>query len=380
MARGKGEGTITKLKNGTYCGRITVGYDENGKQKRKAFYAKTRREVQERMDAAKVELQKGTYIELSNITLSEWVDVWLEEYKRRTVKPSTYSKMHQYFNRYIKPAFGKYKLRDLREEMVQKFINDLTDKGLSTSTITHNHSYLYGALKQAVKNELLVKNVADGINLPQKVKKENRVLTQEEQARFVEVARETLTGRAFILALYTGLRIGELLALTWDDVDFDNGILSVNKTLVEYREPKPDGSGYIVRRMVGSPKTASSKRDIPVLASVLNMLKEEKENAVPNSYNLIYASAEGGYIATATARTRFIAILMKANIANIKQLHIHSLRHTFATLGLENGIELKVMQELLGHATISMTADMYTHVLPDKKKSAIEKLNESIVI
>lgn len=380
MARGKGEGSITES-NGMYQARITIGYDENGKQKRQAKYFKTKREAKEWLTEVKSAQDKGVYIEPNKMTLSEWIDIWLTEYKKRTVKPTTYSKLYQVLDRHVKPTLGNCKLKDLRVEMVQKLINELYDQGLSIGMIKRIvYSALFGALQQAVDNGLIIKNVSAKVIFPKEQKKEMRVLSREEQAKFEAVAKNTLIGRAYLLALYTGLRIGELLALTWDDVNFDDGMLSVNKTLIEYRAPNADdtGTGYKVIREVGTPKTESSIRDIPLIPYVLDMLKREKENAMPNEKNLMFPNTNGSYMLFQTARNRFRIILKEADISDAKELHPHSLRHSFATLGLEQGIELKVMQELLGHSTISMTADLYTHVLPDKKKSSIMKLSDTI--
>lgn len=177
------------------------------------------------------------------------------------------------------PALGKYKLKDLRPEHVQKFINEMADKGLSVGTLKIINRSLHGALEQAVDNDLIAKNVSSKVNFPKEEKKEMRVLSQEEQFRFVTVAKCSANGRAFILALYTGMRLGEVLALSWEDINLKTGVISVNKTISEYRVPNPDGKGYTTGRSVGSPKTESSTRDIPLLPHMLEMLKKEKERS-----------------------------------------------------------------------------------------------------
>ena len=360
MARGKGEGTIHKINNGSYQARMTIGYDENGKQKRQAKYFKTMKEAKDWITEVKASRDKGNYIEPSKITLSEWIDIWLEEYKKRTVKPTTYSKLYRSLDKHIKPTIGGIKIKDLRAEMVQRVMNDLSDRGLSIGTIRIVRDALYGALQQAVENELISKNVSAKVHLPNGKQKKVRVLTQEEQKKFTAVAKESLTGRAFILALYTGLRIGELLALTWSDINFDEGTLSIDKTLSAYAQPNEPNSGkskYSYKRRVGTPKTKSSIRIIPIVPWLLEILREEKENSILSENNLVFSDVNGGHIKYDAARNRFRAILKKANISEITELTLHSLRHSFATLGLEKGIDLKVMQELLGHVGFSITGD-----------------------
>jgi len=374
--RGQGEGTISKREDGTYCGRLTVGCNENGKQKRKAFYGKTKREVQEKMNVAKAELDKGAYIEPSRMTLSDWFDIWLEEYKKRTVRPVTYNNMFVNINRYIRPALGKVKLKDLRVEIVQNFVNSLDDRGLSEKSITMFISYLKGALEQAVKNDIMPKNVASGVLIPKNKGRNLRVLSAEEQDKFIEAAKKMPYGDMFILILATGLRIGEASALTWDDIDLDDGMLRVNKTVTKdysYETDSPKSS-----MVFGPPKTKSSKREIPLLPSVAEMLMKRKNERIHIESNLVFHSmATGGFLPHRSSSNYFNDII-KASGIDRNGAHIHTLRHSFATRGLENGIELVVMQKLLGHSSIKMTADIYTHVLPDKKKDSIMKLADVI--
>lgn len=377
MARDKGTGTITFIESkNLYCGRLTVGYDDKGRQKRKPFYGKTKTEVQKKMTAAKAELDKGVFVEPSKMTVGEWCDIWLNEYKKRNVRPSTHANIYNNIKTHIKPALGKVKLKDLRAEMVQKFINECSDKGLARDSVEHILSCVYGALEQAMDNDLIPKNVAAKVILPKKEKKEMRVLTPEEQTRFIEAAKNKRHGELFILLLATGLRIGEATALTWDDINFEAGTLSVNKTITRsFDDTAPAGKRH--PRIISDPKTKSSRRVIPLLPSVVQMLKDKKEYDEPNPKNLLYTSMDGDIVSHLTIRSRFHRILEEANIER-KGLHLHSLRHSFATRGLEQGVELKVMQEFLGHASIKMTADIYTHVLPDKKIDSMLKLSESI--
>ncbi|MFW5677465.1 MAG: tyrosine-type recombinase/integrase [Acetivibrio ethanolgignens] len=225
--RGQGEGTISKRPDGTWWGRISLGYDENGKRKRKAFYGKTRKEVQEKLTAALAEINNDTYIEPSKMTVGQWMDIWLKEYKFNSIKPSTYDLYNQRVEAYIVPKLGGCKLQDLRNDIVQRFINSLVEKGLSSSVVTGTYMILHGALDQAVENGLLAKNPASKIKLPKVEHKKTRVFTPEEQEAFVKAAWKYRNGDMFVLMLATGLRVGEAIALTWDDIDLENRLLKL---------------------------------------------------------------------------------------------------------------------------------------------------------
>jgi len=382
--RGQGEGTIAKRSDGTWWGRITVGVDGKGRQKRKAFYGKTRSEVQKKMIAAQSEINSGVYVEASKMTLGQWLDIWLADYKRNSVKVTTYLRYRINAQKHIKPAIGHVKLQSLRVDTIQNFINELVKGGLAPRSVRGVYNNIHAALEQAVDNGLITKNIAIKTLLPKVEKKAVQVLSSEEQSRFVEVAKDAYMGELFIVALGTGLRKGELLALKWDDIDFKEGVLRVNHTLISIKDYDDPRSKW--HKALGTPKTKSSVRSIPLLPSVATLLKgvrrfqlgmRLKLGTAYSSNGLVFANQLGDPLDSTTIYRTFTRILKKAGIE--KSLHFHCLRHTFATRGLESGIELRVMQELLGHSSISMTADLYTHVLPDKKKDSIMKLEGTLV-
>ncbi len=212
--RGSGEGTISKRPDGTWWARITVGYNDEGKQKRKAFYGKTRKEVSDQLKDAIRGMDNGACIAPSKITVEGWIRAWMKEYKKRSLKASSYSRMYEAATSWIQPHLGQHKLKDLSPIIVQRFINDMDDSGLATGTITKVHGILKAALAKAVDNGLIAKNAAQEVQLPRKGKKEIRVLSPDEQNRFIEAAKNSYLGDLFILMLATGLRIGEAIALT----------------------------------------------------------------------------------------------------------------------------------------------------------------------
>lgn len=380
--RGQGEGTISKRPDGTWWARITIGRDENGKQKRKAFYGKTRKEVQEKLTAALNEVQMGTYIEPSNMTLESWLYTWLKEYKKNSVKASTYESYYRIIKSRLAPSLGHYSIKDLRNDMIQRYINQLTEDGLNARTVEYTHRVLKMALEQAADNELIIKNPAGKIILPRKVTKEARVLTVEEQDKFIKASKSYRNGEIFILILATGLRIGEALALTWDDVDFYGQVLNIDKTQSEVSV----GSDGKVQRTINytSPKTVAGRRKIPLIPKAIQILcevkfkQDEEKKKFKEAYidnNLVFCTKLGTpYHESDMAR----CIRCISKLAGLEGVHPHALRHTFATRGLENGVDIKIMQSLLGHSKISMTADLYTHVLPDQKKDSMMKMVDTI--
>ena len=380
--RGQGEGSISKRPDGTWWARITVGKTPDGKQKRKAFYGKTRKEVQEKLTAALNDINNNTYIEPSKMTVEQWMYIWLKDYKKPSVKPKTYAAYEAHVRNHIVPELGSYTLSVLRNDMIQRFVNNLAEKKLKSLTIERIVGTLKAALIQAVDNGLIIKSPAARIKMPLQQERTPRVLTVHEQEIFIEAAKKHRNGEIFVLILGTGLRIGEALALTWDDIDFDNCILSVNRTQIEYCEHINGETIY--HRTYNSPKTKNSKRKIPLIPALIKMLltlktlREEEKKKFKDAYQdngLIFCNYYG-------VSLNYTAIAKKMNSickdTGLEGVHPHTLRHTFATRGLENGIELKIMQELLGHSSIKMTADLYTHVLIETKQNSIMKLADTI--
>jgi integrase len=381
--RGQGEGSISKRPDGTWWARITVGKTPDGKQKRKAFYGKTRKEVQEKLTAALNDINNNIYIEPNKMTVGQWTQKWLKDYKRNSIKPTTYSAYECIVIKHIVPELGLYKLKSLRNDMVQHFVNNLVDRGIRTSYIVQIVAVLKSALEQAVDNGLIMKNPAKRVEMPLKQEVKRRVLTVEEQKKLMEVAKGYRYGNMILLMLGTGLRIGEAMGLTWSDIDFESNILSVNRTYVEVAE-YVDGKCIHRKGSFQSPKSRTSKRTIPLLPSLVNMLldvksKQEKEKqefkAAYQDSELVFCGRNGEQVRRASVDKTLRRMCKKTGIEHVNP---HALRHTFATRGLENGVDLKVMQEFLGHASIKMTADIYTHVSSETKRDSMMKLADTI--
>ena len=256
------------------------------------------------------------------------------------------------------------------------------------------YSALYGSLTQACDNELIVKHPVAGVKLPQHKKADRFVLTKEQQDAFIELAKQKNTGKMLVFILGTGLRKGEATVLTWNDVDFEQEVVYINKSLAICVDP----DDYSKRRghIVGPPKTVAGNRTIPLLPSMITLLPSmitllkdlhtEQEmykaryGGAYHDNNLVFCSEMGDRISYCALDYRFRKTIDAIGMTKVDGLSIHSLRHTFATRGLENGVELRIMQDILGHSSIQMTSDLYTHVLPDKKKDSMMKLKDTIKI
>lgn len=363
-------GHIKEIRRGYYRIVVEAGKDPvTGKRRRVVRYHKGRKAEAEAVLARLVmQLEQGTYLEANKVTVAEWLREWLEEYKKPTVRPKTYDLYTWAIKSYIIPAIGSIPLQKLQPHHLQRLYNSIRENGKSTRLVHLVHQLMRGALAQAVKSCLVQVNVAEATTRPRMQKREVRALTLEEQDNFIRTLAGHRLGAAFMLALGTGLRRGELLGLHWEDVDLEEGVLRVKRNIVYVR-----GKGIVVQ----PPKTEKGNRMVPIPKLVLKMLEGHQERLKKDGlYRLdgpVFPSKAGGYIYPDNFERTFRKLRQKAGLESV---NLHALRHTFATRLLELGEDLKVVQELLGHARIGITADIYTHVTERLKKRAVDKLDQ----
>ncbi len=367
--RANGEGTIRQRKDGRWEGLYTVNY------KRKSVYGKTQEEVRKKLNKILNDIDNNIYIEDSKITVGEWLHTWLYDYKKDTVKQKTFEGYETLIRVHLIPAFSKIPLKRLTVDHVQKLISAKIKEGLSSRTIRYMNTLLHGALRQAVNNGLLVRNVSEAVVLPERQQKERKFLTADEQNKLIESLKEEQQGFILLFALSTGLRRGELLALRWSNYDIEKGYISIKENLSRLKGE--DGKSHLT---FTTPKTDSSKRTIPILPDIAKMLNSHRHTQMLNrlkagqlweNNDLIFCTDFGKPIEPRNLRR----VLERAcERADIQSINIHALRHAFATRALENGIPLKVVSDILGHSSISMTADIYSHVSIETMENEMQKL------
>jgi len=373
--RGNGEGTIYQRKNGTWAGLLTLGRDENGRLKRMSFSGKSQKEVAAKIAQARAEMQQGIFVEPSKLTVGTWLDTWLKEYKKPALRQTVYESYAVIVRLHLKPTLGGILLQALRPEMVQHLYNEKAASGLSPATVRRIHQVLHGALKQAVRNQLVTRNVSECAILPKpQQQREIRALTQAEQQAFQAALKGERLAAAFVTLLGTGLRRGELLALTWKDIDLANATLTVRRGLVRTKE-----TGLTFQE----PKTKTSQRTIPLPDEVVAALKahrvrqaKEKLELGPayEDSGLVFANELGKPIEPRNLDRTFYRVRKKAGLP--ADVNLHALRHTYATRLLERGVSLKTIQKLLGHSKYDVTADIYSHVAPELAREAVAVLND----
>lgn len=367
--RGHGEGSIYKRKDGRWVASIML---EN--RKRKEFYGKTRKEVQEKLKVALRELQQGTLVTGPQQTVAQYLNEWLKVHKQ-VIRPRSYERYEAIIRLHLVPMLGKLPLQKLTGQHLQQLYTEKLESGLSSTTVSAIHSMLHTALDDAIKLGILTRNVCEAVSPPRKVHKEMKPLTPEQVRQLLEVAKGHPQEALFILALATGMRRGELLGLKWQDIHFEKGVLQVQRALTRM----PTGLGY----KETEPKTRKSRRSIVLTAFAMEALKKhqakqlEMKIAAGNAWeehDYVFCTAAGKHLHPGHDVLEELKKLLKK--AALPDVRFHDLRHSTATLLLSKGVHPKVVQEILGHSEISMTLDTYSHVLPTMQKAAMEGLND----
>ena len=371
--RGNGEGTISRRKDGRWEGRYYVPTEDG--PKRKVIYGKTRAEVSEKLTKALSDRANGIVYDNENITIGEYLDVWLKGSVYGSVRQSTYDRDTNLVNNHIKPVLGSLKLKKLNSAHVQNFYRNRLDTGLSASTVRKIHDILRRGLAQAVDWHLTQRNVADVVKPPRPVPKEIVALSTDETRRLLDAAAEDRLEALYVLAVHTGMRQGEMLALRWQDVDIENAVLSVRRTLTRR-------GGKVA---FGEPKTKKSRRSIRLTPQAVDALRAHLERQLRDmeilgdhyqDQGLIFTTDTGAPINPSNLRQRSFTPLLKR--AGLPHMRFHDLRHTCATLLLSRGVHPKFVQEPLGHATIAITLDTYSHVMPSMGDATAKAMEDAL--
>lgn len=373
--RGNGEGSISKRPNGTYQARITL---EDGK--RKSIYGKTRKEVQEKLKIALREQQQGTLVTAPQQKVEQFLNDWLENTQKHSVRPRTYERYEEIVRLHIIPVLGRHYLHKLTAQHIQAFYTQKINEGLSAGTVASFHNVFHKALDTAVKWGLIARNTCELAAPPRRKKFETRPLTLEQVRKLLEVTQGHRMEALFKLALATGMRRGELMGLKWQDIDFATNTLQIRRILSRI-PTKVEGKGYTE----AEPKTQKSRRSVIIAPFALEALKqhrirqlEAKLKAGPlwQEHDYVFCTSIGTHLHPDRDILYELKDLLK--LASLPEVRFHDLRHSAATLLLSQGVHPKVVQEILGHSNISMTMDVYSHVLPSMQQDAIDKLNRAL--
>lgn len=378
--RGQNEGSIRKRKDGKYEIRITAGIDfEKGTVKRLSFYADTKTEANKILKQEAYKFSNCNYVDVSKMTTYQFLKMWLKTYVKNTVKDSTYISYEGYVENHFKNSIGDVPLKKLNTHMIQELYNYKAESGLSAKTIRNMNSCLHKALSQAVKENYLFQNPCAGTQLPKNRKKRVSILSHEECNMLIRESYNHRYGVFIRLTLATGLRAGELLGLRWQDIDLYSGTLYVNQTLNRLKDITGKQKTKIV---IDTPKTECAIRSIPLpegaVRDLLNWKKQqdkERKNFDKKycSSDMVVTQENGCYVEPRSFKDHYNKMLKAANISHHT---LHSLRHTFVTIALEEKMDIKTVSAIAGHSSVSFTLDTYGHVLDEHKRESMKLMNK----
>lgn len=378
----QGSGTIRQRADGRWEARYTIGKDPGtGKQVQRSVYGATQKEVRQKLAQAVAAIDNGTYMAPSRLTVGQWLDIWQQDYLGG-VKPRTIEVYKNDIRLHIKPALGAIKLEALNTHTIQGFYNAMSkpkgDKpGLSPKTIKNVHGVLHNALKQATLNGYIRFNPADACTLPRSEKKELKPLDEDEIRTFLTAIQGHRFEDIFIVTLFTGMREGEVLGLTWDCVDFERGIITINKQMQLHQEKGIDAYQLV------STKNGKA-RTVAAAPSVLAQLKRRRTAQNLNRLQagplwvdngLVFTDELGQHLTKPTVYRSF-----KKVVADIGRpdARFHDLRHSYAVAAIRSGDDIKTVQGNLGHATAAFTLDVYGHVTDKMKQESAARMENFI--
>ena len=356
---------IFKRKDNRWEGRYISNYDNNGKAVYKSVYAKTYRDTKLKLESAKEQSNKITENQ-SIKTFRDLLYYWLE-FNNAKNKSSTQDKYEYMIRKHIVPSLGGVAIHKINVALINKFIDEKLQE-LSKSYVRTMAIILKSTIQLAAKEQFISITNFD-ITIPVAEKSELSILQPIEQKRLESYLTSNMncSNLGIYISLYTGLRLGEVCALKWENVDFINRIIKVRSTIVRVKNATDNGTHL----EIGKPKTTSSSRDIPITDNLFEILKETRRI----SCSQFVISTSNSFVSTRTFEDRFQRILKKANI---QKYNYHSLRHTFATNCVICGVDVKSLSEILGHSNVSITLNTYVHSSMDLKKKQLKKLETMI--
>lgn len=358
--------------DGRIQARVNIGRDVNGRIKYKYFYGKTIKEANQKADEYKNELANyGKALVSTKNLLSDWIYKHLFINVKPTVSASTFDRyMVMYNNHILNSSIGNSQIKEVEPLQLQEYFN--SKKEYSRSYLKTLKNILNGAFESAIANNHIRINPVSSVKLPTLESKRTSVeiLTPTQQKAYMGSLERYTHGIIFLLGLYTGMRIGELCALKWSNIDMDNCVIHVIESIKYIKNYNDDGTSSNMM-VTKTPKTSKGTRDIPIPNTIVEKLIAYRKTSYKSDDDLVFCTKTGKPLLHFYVSKTHKAICKKAGIDEVT---IHALRHTFATRCIENGIDVKTVSELLGHADVSITLSVYLHSTPETKKAAIDKL------
>lgn len=376
---------LRQKSNGTYSARYVDRFGN-----RKELYGKNLAELKRRLKTAICDDERGNSVIDNSLTLSQWFKNWMEIHKYKVIRESTKLYYTQIFVKHIEPVLGNRKLKEITQLNIKSLLKELDKKGYQFATKNKVKIMLSDMFDKAMIDNYVLKNPCKGIKVVRDEEKDIRVFTREEQTEFFDCCKGTFYDNLFIVAISTGLRQGELCALTWDDIDLEKKEINVTKTLL-YQKLEGDSKKEF---HINPPKTKTSKRKVPINRQCELALKKQfiqrnnvmaKKSAKPlkGFENLLFTTRYGTPICDQIMIDAIKSIvdelnLCKDELEKFEPFTPHCFRHTFATRCFESNIQPKTVQIYLGHATLQMTMDLYTSVLKNHKQDEMKKLEKEL--
>lgn len=361
--REDGQGSISQRKDGRWEGRYWV--ETPSGSRRKVVYGSSRKDIAGKLTKAIANAQ-GRSMEDPELTVGDYLNQWLEDSVRGSVKDQTYESYKTVVRLHLSPSLGHKKIVLLRPVQIQRLYKEKLDSGLSRRSVEYIHAVLNRAMKQAVRWEILPRNVCEAVDPPHPSRREINPLDLQQTRRLLSCARQTDLEALYLLAVTAGLRQGELLGLAWKDVDLEKGLLKVRRTLIT----RAGGPRF------DQPKTKKSQRTITLTPEAVSALKrhQQRKGRATSEEDLVFCTRSGRPISPQNlTKQSFRPLLKKAGLPSIR---FHDLRHTCATLLLAKGVHPRVVQDLLGHASVTLTLDTYSHVLPEMGNLVAQAMKE----
>ncbi len=370
-----GAGSIRQRPDGIWEARITISTETgvNG-QVRRSIYGKTMKEVRQRMTAIQQSIDAGLYQTPSKITVSEWLSEWLETFCKPKVKPLTYSAYKASIETHITQTLGNIKLQALKGMQIQRLYNGMTASGISGKSVKNMGAILHKAFSVAIKQGLISVNPCDAAELPKVVHKEIQPFTDAEIPIFLKAIESHPFKNAYAVDLFTGMREGELLGLSWPQVDFKNKRIVINQQL---QREKIKGGKYYIAHSTKSGKSRTIKPPDITFRYLMAERVRQAENQLAagefwnNPDNLVFTNEKGRHLAIFTFYKNFKTIAASIGRPDARP---HDLRHTAATVAIASGADIKSVQDMLGHSTASFTLNVYAHTSEKMKEDTAARV------